>query len=96
MKRASEIIHLLEQFPVCDLYPLRLVGNDVDVACFDRFFSIAEGLQIADAVVYRRAHDLLCGVGNAYGNLMELDVLASRGHFLSMVAAPAFPFLFQK
>ncbi|KAL1804992.1 hypothetical protein ACET3Z_028060 [Daucus carota] len=51
---------------------------------------------IADAVVYRRAHDLLCGVGNAYGNLMELDVLASRGHFLSMVAAPAFPFLFQK
>ncbi|WOG95464.1 hypothetical protein DCAR_0414783 [Daucus carota subsp. sativus] len=95
-KKASEIIHLLEHIPVCDMYPLRLVGNDVDMECYDRFFSIAEGLQVADAVLYRRAHDLLMGVGNVYVHLMELDVLAARGHFLSMVAAPAFRILIQK
>ena len=32
-KRDSVIIYLLNQFPVCDLYPLRLTSNDVE--CFD-------------------------------------------------------------
>ncbi|KAL1818643.1 hypothetical protein ACET3Z_013512 [Daucus carota] len=58
--------------------------------------SVSSLRPVANAILYHRVHDLLCGVGNADGHLMELDVLASGGHFLSMVAAPALRFLLQK
>ncbi|KAK1398558.1 hypothetical protein POM88_008421 [Heracleum sosnowskyi] len=80
----SAVIHLLEAFPVRDLYRPRILLTQSDVTCFNRFVGIGENLRIYDAILYARSRDIICGSGNIDGHLTQVDLLAANGHFLSM------------
>lgn len=89
-KRVSDIVHLLEEFPVRELYPFRLAGSEADTISFDRFIKIGEALKISDAILYARCRDIICGVGNLDGHLFELNALGSCGYILSMIVTELF------
>lgn len=50
-KWVSDIVYLLEEFPVKELYPLCLEGTEANTVNFDHFFEISEALGIFDAIL---------------------------------------------
>ncbi|KAK1396544.1 hypothetical protein POM88_006407 [Heracleum sosnowskyi] len=85
-QRPSAILALLNGLPLRAMYKLANAGGASDKACFNRFFRIAKGLGVADAVLYERCRDMLCGWGSSEAHIISIGALADRGHFMSMVA----------
>ncbi|KAK1394836.1 hypothetical protein POM88_013892 [Heracleum sosnowskyi] len=85
-QRPNAILSLLEGLPVRALYKFGNIGSDADKSCFHRFFRRAENLGVADAILYRRCRDLLCGAGNLDAHFTAIVALARNGHFTTMVA----------
>ncbi|KAK1357132.1 hypothetical protein POM88_050388 [Heracleum sosnowskyi] len=85
-QRPAVIVSLLDGLPVRALYKFGNIGSDADKTCFYRFFRIVGDLGVADAILYRRCREIICGSGNIDGHFTVIAALARSGHFMQMVA----------